>query len=326
MSESYTSKITLYKAAFIALLVTLASCGGSSGGGATPPPPPPPTQNTAPLPITADNAQDITEAVLNAVTSSVELIDLADIIGLPVIAAASPGSAKPAFMDIITQVVACDTGEMTATWNDVDNDLELSTGDTFDIQFDMCFFQDSGATINGTSTVDNLVVTGDPSSQVVPWGLAATFGYIDLTATDAFNTVTINGDLDLDMSSDDNVIIDASVGTALLSVDADGVVESLADYLLTQVIDQNALTQAIDADGTFVSDILEGSVVFTTLESFFVIGEDNPSSGVLLINDLSSSVLVTVLDNLNVQLEIDLDLDGTIDQTIIVTWAELDIG
>jgi hypothetical protein len=33
-----------------------------------------------------------------------------------------------------------------------------------------------------------------------------------------------------------------------------------------------------------------------------------------------------VLDNLNVQLDIDLNLDGTIDQTIMVTWAELDIG
>ncbi len=55
-------------------------------------------------------------------------------------------------------------------------------------------------------------------------------------------------------------------------------------------------------------------------------GDDNPSSGQLLISDSSSSVLVTVLDNMNVQLDIDLDLDGTIDETIVVTWADLDNG
>jgi hypothetical protein len=53
--------------------------------------------------------------------------------------------------------------------------------------------------------------------------------------------------------------------------------------------------------------------------------DDNPSAGQLFISDSSSSVLVTVLDNINVQLEIDIDLDGTIDRTIVVTWTELDI-
>ena len=88
----------------------------------------------------------------------------------------------------------------------------------------------------------------------------------------------------------------------------------------------NALTQTINAGGTYNSDILQGSITFTTLEDFVVMGDDNPSSGQLLISDNSSSVLVIVLDNLNVQLDIDLNLDGVIDRTIMVTWADLDIG
>jgi hypothetical protein len=305
--------------------MTLTACGGSSGGGAAPPPPPPPV-NTATLPITVDNAQDITESVLGAVTSSADLIDIADVIGLPIVGSANQDFAKPALRDVITQVTACDTGDMTTTWNDVDNDLQLSTGDSFDTQFAMCFLQDSGVTIDGTSTVQNVVVTGDPANQVVPWSLVATFGFIDLTATDAIDTVTINGDLDLEMSSDDNVVINASLGSALLEVDVNGVVESLSDYLMTQVINRNLQVDLIGADGVYTSDILQGSVTFETLEDFMVIGDDNPSSGQLLISDSSSSVLVTVLDNLNVELGIDLDLDGTIDQTLVVTWADLDIG
>jgi hypothetical protein len=112
----------------------------------------------------------------------------------------------------------------------------------------------------------------------------------------------------------------------LLTVVANGSSESLSDYLLTHVIDVNTLTRTINAGGTYSSDVLQGSVTFTTLEDFVVMDDDNPSSGRLLISDTSSSVLVIVLDNLNVQLDIDLNLDGVIDRTIMVTWAELDIG
>jgi len=323
MSETYTSKKTLYQTTLFALLITLAACGGSGGGGAAPPPPPP---NAAVLPITAANAQDITESVLGAVTASNDLIDIVDVIGLPVIGSANPGMTKPAFGDIISQVTACDTGETTTTWDDADNNLQLSTGDSFHTDFDMCFLQDSGVTIDGVSTVENVVVTGDPANQVVPWGLVATFGFVDLTATDTIDTVIINGDLNFEMSSDDNVVINASVGSALLTVVANGSSESLSDYLTTHVIDVNALTQIINASGTFTSDVLEGSVTFAALEDFVVMGDDNPSSGQLLISDSGSSVLVTVLDNINVQLDIDLDLDGAIDETIVVTWIDLDIG
>ena len=321
MRENHTSRITVYQVTLFALLTTLASCGGSGGGGIAPPP----LSNTAALPITADNAQDITESVLEAISSSVDLIDIVDIIGLPVVSSAHPGISKLAFRDINTQITACDTGEITTIWDDADNNLQVSTGDTFDTQFDMCVFQDPGLTIDGDSTVDNVVVTGDPANQVAPWSFVATFGFVNLIATDASGTVTINGDLDLDISSDDNVVVNASVGTASLTANVDGDNESLSDFLITQVVDLNVMTQIISTSGTFTSDILEGSVTFATLEDFMVMGEDNPSSGQLFISDSSSSVLFTVLDNMNVQLDIDLDLDGTIDETIVVTWTELDI-
>jgi hypothetical protein len=322
MSGSYTSKIPALLVTCLVLSITLAACGGSGGGSSTPPP----TVNTAALPITGANAQDVTESVLEAVTSSMDLIDFTDVVGMPVIGSMGQGNSKPAFGDVVTQVTSCDTGEMTTTWNDADNNLQVSTGDTFDTQFAMCFLQEPGITLDGVATIDNLVVTGDPANQIVPWSLAATFGYIDLSVTDAVDAVIINGDLDLAISSDDGIVINGSMGSALLTVELNGISESLSDFLMVQLIDQNALTQAISADGIYTSDILEGSVTFETLEDFVVMGDDNPSSGQLLISDSRSSVLVTVLDNLNVQLDIDLDLDGTIDQTIMVAWAELDIG
>ena len=95
--------------------------------------------------------------------------------------------------------------------------------------------------------------------------------------------------------------------------------------MLAETLDLNVLTQVASASGIYASTLLEGNVTFETLQDFLVIGDDNPSEGQLLISDSVSSVLVTVIDNISVQLEIDVDLDGTIDRTIIVTWAELDI-
>ncbi|MGB5625216.1 MAG: hypothetical protein WBM61_05745, partial [Woeseiaceae bacterium] len=130
----------------------------------------------------------------------------------------------------------------------------------------------------------------------------------------------------LDMSSDDNVVISLSVATTSLTAQQSGISETLTDYVLTEALDLNALTQLISVNGILTSNLLEGSVTFEALEDFVVIGDDNPSAGQMLISDDTSSVLVTVVDNISVQLDIDFERDGTIDQTIVVTWAELDIG
>jgi len=285
--------------------------------------------DAAALPITGDNAQYITGAVLEAVTSTVNIVGILDVIGLPGVGAANPGLAKPSssgiFADIVTELMACDTGEVTITWDDADNDLVISTGDTFDIVFGMCFFADSGTTLDGATSLTNMVVTGDPFNQIAPWGLATTLGFDNLSGTDSADSVTIDGDLDLDLSSGDNMVANLSITSASLTARQSDFSGTLTEYILTETFDLNTLTLVISADGALTSTLLEGNVTFETLQDFMVIGDENPSAGQLLISDGSSSVLVSILDNISVQLDIDLDLDGAIDETIVVTWAELDI-
>jgi hypothetical protein len=284
---------------------------------------------SAGLPITDGNAQEVTVAVLEAVTSTVEAIDILDIIGLPVIAGAPPVLAQSAvIMGVSTNVIACDTGEASVTWDDADNNLVISTGDTFDVVFDECFLADIEATLFGSMSLTNLVVTGDPFSQIAPWGLASTIGFQGLGVFYSEGFAAFNGDLDLDLNSEDNVTVDLSMATASLSLSITVSMfpdKILSDYVLTETLDLNTLTQVVNASGNFASESLEGAVNFETLENFVIMADDNPSAGQLFISDSSSSVLVTVLDNINVQLEIDIDLDGTIDRTIVVTWTDLDI-
>ncbi len=280
---------------------------------------------SAALPITDGNAQDITVAVLEAVTSTVDLIDILEIVGLPIVASGRPAVADGAVMSIVTDTIDCDTGDATVTWNDADDNFQLSTGDTFDLVFDMCFDAEDETTLDGATSLTDIVVSGDPINQIAPWGLALTLGFDLLSLTDSEGTVAINGGLGIDVSSDDNLTIDLSIATASLAAEGSGFSATLSDYLLGESLDVNTLTQVVNARGSFTSNLLEGTVAFETLQDFVIMVDDDPSTGQLLISDSSSSVLVTVLDNINVQLDIDIDLDGTIDQTIVVTWAELDI-
>lgn len=318
----FTRKLSMLIVGVVLLL--LVSCGGSGGDGIAVTPQPPP-QSSAALPITGENAQDITVSVLEAITSTVEIVDIVDVIGLPPIGASIPGLAKFAVGDIFRQILTCDTGEATTTWDDADNSLTISTGDTFDVVFAMCFDAANGTTLDGPTSLTNIIITGDPFNQIAPWRLAMTFGFDSLSGTDSAGTVVLDGDLAFDMSSADNVVVNLSIATTSLAAQQAGITETLTDYVLAETLDLNALTQLISANGVLTSTLLEGRITFETLEDFVVIADDNPSAGQLLISDDSSSVLVTVVDNISVQLDIDFDLDGMIDQTIVVTWAELDI-
>ncbi len=310
-----------------AVFVVLAACGGGGNDApATQPPAAAPPPNTAALPITAANAQDITATVFESVVSTGELIAVVDVIGLPAIGNTNGGTSKPSLAAILTEVTACDVGEMTTTWNDADDSLTISTGDAFDVVFDMCFFADSATTLDGAMSLTNMVITGDPFNQIAPWGLAMIFGFDNLVGTDSDGSVTIDGDLDLDLSSDDNIEVSGSIGSTLITVQhSSDSSETLEEYVMVQTDNLNTLTRVIDTSGTYTSTELEGSVTFETLQSFIAVGDFNPSAGQMLIRDSTSSVLVTVLDDMNVQLEIDLDLDGTVDETIVVAWTDLDI-
>ena len=53
------------------------------------------------------------------------------------------------------------------------------------------------------------------------------------------------------------------------------------------------------------------------------LGGDYPSSGEFLVEGLDSSLLLIADNNVDVRILIDLGADGTIDETIVTTWAQL---
>ena len=304
-----------------ALLVACSSDGGG-GGSSGPVNPPEPPEASAALPITAENAPLITADVLDAVTSTTDLVGRADVIGLPVVGGVAPGLTKVLQKTVIVDELYCDSGLITVTWHDEDDDFELSTGDSLQLEFDACW--SAGLlTLDGTSTVSGIVVAGDVSNQLAPWALEATVDFDQLRATDSEGTTTVDGALGLRVGSEDNLVVEMRIDTDAFSANSATFAESLRDFSITERFDVNSLVLRINTAGVLSSTALEGSVRFETLEDFVAVADDYPHAGRMLISDAVSSVRVTVLDNLNVQLEVDEDLDGSIDAILTVAWSDL---
>ncbi len=312
----------------LSALVALASCssdGGGGGGGGSVEPPQPPVVS-AKLPITAENAPLITAGVLQAVTSAAELVDTTDVvIGVPVKSSATAKISQGVLQTVITETLPCDSGSMTITWNDADDDFEVSPGDSLEVAFENCDLLGQ-AMLHGATTFTVLAITGDVVSAIAPWSFEATIGFDSLWLTDSEGTAMVDGDLRLATGSEDGLTVDLSIASDSLSAAVSEVVEysqTLSDFNLTETLDLNTLQMVISADGVLASTLMEGSVSFETLAAFVAIGDDYPYEGVMLIADGVSSVLVTVLSNMSVQLEVDEDLDGSIDATLTVAWSDL---
>ena len=308
--------------AIAAALLVACSGDGGGGGGSDPVNPPEPPAGSATLPITAENAPVITAEVLDAITSTTDLVGRSDVIGLPVLGGAAPGLTKVFQKTVVVDELYCDTGLITVTWHDEDDDFQLSTGDSLQLEFDAC--QSIGLlTLDGTSTVSGIVVAGDVSNQIAPWTLEATVDFDRLRASDNEVTTTLEGALGLRVGSEDNLVIELSIEADAFSATSVTLAESLSDFSVTETLDVNSLTLSVNTSGVLASSSLEGSVRFETLDDFVAVADDYPYAGQMRISDAVSSVLVTVLDNINVQLEVDENLDGTVDAMLVVPWTEL---
>jgi hypothetical protein len=64
-------------------------------------------------------------------------------------------------------------------------------------------------------------------------------------------------------------------------------------------------------------------VSYSTPVTFEGFDLDYPGTGEFLVEGDNSSARLIAIDNVNVRIEVDTDGNGTVDETINTTWAEL---
>lgn len=317
----------------VALSLLVAGCGGSGGstfGGA------PPVASS--FPIDGSNGVAVTRLSWEAAVASGGLADLGAAAGLT--GSAGNGSAiaerasrdEGLLFDVVSMIpfgpdiFPCDSGTGTVT---VSGDLAVpgtfTPGDTFLIQYELCD-EGFGEVVDGTVSLTVRDFAGDIFLGTYLLGMDADVDTLSVaTATD---TIVGSGDATITLDTTDTPYIEARVSGSVMTQDSLSSSETLRNYSSAQTFDGNLApaVYTMDASGTLDSSELPGDVVYST-ESTFVGNEaEYPNSGVMLVRGDNSSARLIAVDATNVRIEIDSTGDGTADEIINLTWAELDGG
>ena len=316
----------------LSLLVVsaLAACGGSGGGGPS-----------ADVTITDANANQVVASAFAAGTGTV--FDSASVGGGVVFARLEGEDPAPLGFNLrrfaerrILGIVGrhalptiyieagAEGGTATVDWNDLAPLDVLSTGDTFSITFED--FQEDGVRLNGSITVFNVVVVGDPEFDPT-WRFGCTIDFGNVTITKLGVTASIDGTIGASAEQTATQFILLVNVTGDFGEGSDVIYAGFAlDYRETDATGDFTLnTSGFSKDPTLGGTGVAGVFSFQTTTPFGGNSSDEyPSSGVLLVQGAGSSVRMTVLSNVTVHLDIDTDGNGTFDFQRDVPWTTID--
>ncbi len=229
--------------------------------------------------------------------------------------------AKGVATETTTPVSCGEGGQDLVTWNDTDHSHDVSQGDAFTITSENCV--ESGETWNGTITLDILQLQGDPALDT-SWSFSARLTMDGLSITDATGTVRIDGSFTITGSVQDNVFQGSVSGDNLVAMLGEAR-EELRDFSITVEEDQGTTAYNLGMQGTYYADDLGGSVTYKTIARFEGFGDAPPEAGKLLATGANNSkATLEALTGSMVRIQVDADGDDVFEQTLEMTWEELD--
>ncbi|MGB5592137.1 MAG: hypothetical protein WBN31_14420 [Gammaproteobacteria bacterium] len=214
------------------------------------------------------------------------------------------------------------SGSVSVSGNLASQDA-LTAGDRIVARFTNCD-DGEGEVVNGTLTLVVDTFSGDLLGGFVTLGLTVTFQ--NFSVNEGGTLETVSGDLSLLMDTQAYPVSTFSISSGSLTV-SDGVdTVVLSNFSTTVTSDESSQPPAFTYTSSGrISVPTYGSVSYQVRQPFTGFGEGDPDSGVLYIEgNMGGSITVTVLSNVQVQLDMDYDGDGVTDETIIVTWVELE--
>jgi len=312
----------------VGIATTIATGGSGSDDGFTPPPPPPvgPTLN-----ITAANGSEVASAVVIAIGLSFDFGDITDqnIVARPgdvqTLAKGTAGfykSLPPGYQLALENCANGGTVDVTINQANVNT---ITVGDSIVAVFADCD-DGLGYVISGTVDITIAAVQGDILTDIFLLGMDIVM--TDIVITEGASTMTADGDFTLTLDSLNFPRTRMSLSGTELEVGSDGMIVTLADFdhalQLEFGVYPGVEVLVADVSGRLTSSLLGGSVDYDTTLSIEAVGDDDPHVGEILITGADdSSVRIVIIDNSHIQLEVDEDGDGTVDEFIDTTWAEL---
>lgn len=311
-----------FLAAGIAAL--LAACGGGGGGDGG--------NISLPVPsaeFTSSNAPVIASAVVGAVTDSQYVGDLS---GLAVPTSAASGGVTVAGIDLGTppvleaslgpEVQQCGGSGTTSFSAEIANPGTLTAGDSLSFTFSECD-QGDGVRLNGGFSFAITALQGDVAAGMLRLTITVTLA--DLSFFAGGESTTMTGDLSLTIDTLTNASMPSiTVAANSLSVTSTAGSVSLTDYSLALSTDPLLGTSTLAVEGVVTASAFDGRVEISTTTALAFDATGNPVDGEIVIEGANgATITIDVVSPDEVDLLIDLDGNGTIDEVIPTTWSDL---
>lgn len=323
----------------IAASFLITACGGGGGGSPAPVVSPDPS-----LEITSNNATQVAKVAYEAALSSLQSGDAGGGFfigstsgpaskldsGVAMLAKSGTGSSvsQVPIPEETTQCLVSGSSTVSGEIADIITPT-LSAGDFVLIVFNACDDGD-GEVTNGSVRADIDAFSGDLLSEQFSITMTLTLANFQVSifenqSTTVTDVVNSNGSVTVALDATNFPFVSSSVSGDSLVVDSNTSSESLTNFSANHTSDGNFIPAPYTSSsaGTLDSSQLAGIISYSNRVQFAGFGVDFPSSGEFRVVGLNSSLLLVAEDNVNVRIEIDLGADGTIDETINTTWAEL---
>lgn len=214
---------------------------------------------------------------------------------------------------------------------EIADESKLSAGDTVSFSFGNCTY-DSDLIINGTIGITLTQIT-EGFTGTPPYELGMLTELTDFQVENQGTAFTSNGDLS--MLINENVYGEraAQINGALMSISFGSASKNnsltLSDYLI-ELEENDTQDYSVSSQGTIEIAIPFVSInaSFTTITPFtgnYDVSAGNPTAGELHLTGAlgSQAWVIAQPDGVNIQIDIDADGDGVVEDTIMTNWTEL---
>jgi uncharacterized protein YhfF len=315
-------------------LTLLAACGGGSDdGGLTGDIP-----ASEPATITAQNAPVIAGTVAEVALGQ-GIFSTILVPDIPIAATAADDAVSPVLKPVLSaalktaapsQLYSMKAGrEPCAISGTVDvtvnfsNPEQPSVNDRFEFLFTDCD-DGTGVIVDGSMTITIASIGGDVASGNFVLGME--IGFSAFAVTEGGETTGAEGTISIVIDTSQPPVTTISVSTTTFVTTSEGEEEILTSFTIEITEDASMFPVAVTVETSFTisSPRIGGEVTVSTSLALQSMGEDHPFVGELRIEGANQAVIVMIaLDANTVRLQIDVDGDASIDETVDMTWDEL---
>ena len=205
----------------------------------------------------------------------------------------------------------------------ISNPEMLTLGDEFRLTFNACD-DGIGTVTNGTLIMTVTAFQGDLAGEQFVLGMSVALQGFSVTQDG--QTTSASGSISIEIDTMTPPLTTITVSTTALTTTTAGTSETVSNMTVTITEDNSMFPAAVSVATSFrfSSPRIGGDVIVSTSLALQSSGEEYPFVGELRIEGAGNSVIVLIaLDSNSVRLEIDIDGDGAMDETMDTTWDEI---